>query len=114
MNKADFFWKTVRELAGSLPDAVHITTLSDSLLEQAGEWQSGVTCEASKLLAAERIIQRTHRLATPAEIEQMHKDQDRRAAECAAVEAARSRSSSLTLSAAFQEAVKRLGPNPEK
>jgi hypothetical protein len=61
--------------------SVWITSLSDPARGQVG----GAVCDTSLRLgtdrygvAAKAIVDRTHRLATPAEIEQFHEEQKRR------------------------------------
>ena len=112
MTRHEMYMRAVREEEAKLETEVAIITLPDPLLPPS-EWKAGVVCMAPRRLAAERIVQRSHRLATDAELAQMKAEQKKREDQCAAIESAQQRKSSLSVSLALSEAVKLLGV-PEK
>lgn len=59
------YWAEVRAAEGTLPEYCFIISLEDKLLARAG----GVITEVGRAVAARSIVSKTHRLATPAEVE---------------------------------------------
>jgi hypothetical protein len=105
-----FCHKQMRELIPTLPPTVVGWSLPDPFREAAGEWRRDVGTEMTRERFAEcSIIYKTHRLATPAEVEQMLAERRRSEEQCAALEAQAKRASSLTVSMAVAEAVRSLG-----
>jgi hypothetical protein len=79
------YWRQVRaageEIMASGQRSAFITSLDAPFL---AEWRPGVVSEASAELAGKCLVDRTHRLATPEEIEAFVAEQKRREEFCAA------------------------------
>jgi hypothetical protein len=70
------YWQTVRKIASDLPEAVYLTSLDS----RTRGTQAGAVCLCSREIAARRIAEGTHRVATEAEVEQYkaHLEAERR------------------------------------
>ena len=79
------YWAQVREASNALiADGQTSAFLTSIDVPFRQEWRIGVVSEASAELAGKSLVDRTHRLSTPEEIEQFKSEQRRREATCAA------------------------------
>ena len=92
------YWAQVRaagnEIIASGQRSAFITSIDVAFRP---EWRVGVVSEASAELAGKCIVDRTHRLSTPEEIEQFKSEQRRREAVCAATTQVLNRKSGRTV-----------------
>jgi len=79
MNTVQLYWVRVQEMRSHIKGPTAFITSQD--LPEKGI-NAGAICEVDAETAARRLAERTHRLATAAEIEQFHRDQAARVHEC--------------------------------
>jgi hypothetical protein len=98
------YWRRVREIERGLPAVNFIVSLGDEMTGLVG----GRVFVAPPSIAAARIVEKTHRLATADEISAYELDQTERRAGAEAEERLRHRERLLTLSPGYARAAQKL------
>lgn len=109
MNRAQIFWKRVKEIEATIAESATFVATLDSPNDGRVAGIMPVS-ETSRRLAAQCLAQGTHRLATPGEITEYRAFQQRNSDLCQAQERQRAGERKLTLegSPAFLQALRRL------
>ena len=90
------FWQFVHAMEASLPagqDTIYVTSVENLLRGLKG----GAVFEAPRKLAAQRIVENTHQLSTPAEIQEYQAAKRQREETCAVTEASRKTSPAVLM-----------------
>jgi hypothetical protein len=96
------FWASVNKLADTLPNPSFITSIED---ETRG-WVGGRVFPAEPKLAAQRVIEGTHKLSTEDEIKSYHAGLDRNNKICAAMEVQKANKQVLSIDQSLAEALR--------
>jgi hypothetical protein len=81
------YWHLVAEQRAKLPSEVWLTSIERPLEGITG----GATCAVTREIAARRLVEQSHRIATEEEIQKFHADQREREQLCAQLEFRRQR-----------------------
>lgn len=108
MDKAAHYWGLVAQTRSHLNEVNYLTSIEDPLTGQVG----GKVCGASREVAAECIVKRSHRLSTEEEILQFHAEIKERDRLCAENEFRKRQEKGGTVTILDQETAIRLGALP--